>query len=445
MYKLLVIDDDPLVIQAVKLSVPSHWVVYGGSKIHQIPDVRFHAALVDMHLQSGSDKADGLKVISHLATHHPNLEIIAMSGALGRELMEASLEAGASRFLAKPLSSEEINLVLSKIEALMLLHGAQVRSSSSNQTIWVGDSDVSKTFKQKISFLRGENGFILIEGEIGSGKEVAARLINQIETDRSFLSVNVAAIPENLFDSEIFGHVKGAFTGADFNKVGLTEAAHGGDLFFDEIEALSLQNQAKLLRFLETGEVRKVGSKESIYVKVRILSASNISIADMVKNGQFREDLMYRLAGKKIHTPALRERIDDIESISRFFLEKERPRRNKELAPDAIQALQAHSWPGNVRELKRIIEQASLVSKLPIIREEDILNVLKPVARNRIESEETVDFSLGLNKLVELYEKRVILQAFKVTQDVEKLADMLTVSRSSMYKKIKDYQIEDAN
>ena len=263
------------------------------------PSGNFSAALVDMHLTPDMSKAEGVNHIARLHEADPHLEIVAMSGDLDRELMEACLKAGASRFLAKPLTPEELLLTLEKIEALHLLRDASARSTG--RVPWIGSSKKSADVKRALASLRAEPGPILIEGESGTGKEVAAALIHGQEgSGRPFVSVNLAALPENVFESEFFGHVRGAFTGADQNKMGLAEAAHGGDLFLDEVEALPLSQQAKLLRFLESGEVRRVGAKDSIRVQVRVIGATNQNLETMVREGHFREDLLWRMHGRKV-------------------------------------------------------------------------------------------------------------------------------------------------
>lgn len=453
--KLLVVDDDDLVAAAIRMSVPSQWRTSHASSLSDIQGAPFAAAFVDMHLTGDTTKAEGVSVIAKLRESDPHLEIVAMSGNLDRDLMEACLKAGASRFLAKPLSPEELQLTLEKIEALLLLRDVSARANES--TPWIGESAISQNVRRDIASLRGEPGPILIEGESGTGKEVAAGLIHAQETQgsnsrgsatRPFISVNLAALPENVFESEFFGHVRGAFTGADQNKMGLAEAAHGGDLFLDELEALPLTQQAKLLRFLESGEVRRVGAKESIRVQVRVIAATNRNLEMMVKEGLFREDLLWRLNGRKIMLPPLRTRIEDMSDLANHFLAREKPRRNKTLQPDAIEVLQTHSWPGNVRELKRIVEQLALHSPLPFIRGEDVSrwfpnSAQLPSAAVSTNGDVTeADLARGLNTLVGEYEAKVIRQALARNGDVDKTALQLGISRSSLYKKIKDYSIE---
>ena len=443
-FSLLIVDDDPLVHQSLKMCLPNHWKVFSAPRLEAIQYERFyHAAFVDMHLEPGSTKAAGPQVIEKLVKHNNQLEVVAMSGDLSRPLMESCLKAGAQRFLAKPLMPEEVLLILEKIEALWDLRSIDP-SAQRRGVRWVGNSAASQKIKKRIADLRGETSPVLIEGETGCGKEVAARLLHEQEGERPFIAVNLASIPENLFESEMFGHLKGSFTGADQNKVGLTEAAHGGDLFLDEIEALPLSQQAKLLRFLETGEIRRVGAKESSQVKVRVIAASNRSLQKMVAAGEFREDLLYRLASQRVDLVPLRDRLEDIDELAKHFLEAERPRRNKSFAEDGLAALKKYNWPGNVRELKRVCEQLSLTSPLPFIREEDVLNWLKPAATPPgAPSYTAIDFNKGLNLLVEEFEAHVIRTCLKQTSDIESAAKVLQVSRSNLYKKIKDYNIDE--
>lgn len=443
-FSLLIVDDDLLIHQALKMCLPPHWKVFSATKLEAIQYERFyHAAFVDMHLQPGTEKADGPKVIEKLVHHNNQLEVIAMSGDLSRALMESCLKAGAQRFLAKPLMPEEVLLVIEKIEALIELRNLDPNANR-NSVRWVGSSEASQKTKKRIAALRGETSPVLIEGETGCGKEVVSRLLHEQEGERPFIAVNLASIPDNLFESEMFGHIKGAFTGADSNKIGLTEAANGGDLFLDEIEALPLTQQAKLLRFLETGEVRKVGAKESINVKTRVIVASNKPLDKMVAAGEFREDLLYRLASQRIELTPLRDRLDDIDELAQHFLEKERPRRNKSFTDDGLAALKKYNWPGNVRELKRVCEQLSLTSPLPFIREEDVAAWLKPAATAvGAPSYTVIDFSKGLNTLVEEFEGHVIRTCLKQTKEIEDAAKLLQISRSNLYKKIKDYKIDE--
>ena len=439
-FTLLVVDDDPLIHQSLKLILPNHWKMFSVQNPEHIHVDRFyHAAFVDMHLGPGTSRPVGPQVISKLLAKNPQLEVVAMSGDLSRELMENCLKVGAQKFLAKPLMTEEISLVLEKIEALWHLRNFDQQQK---KTHWIGQGSRSQEIKKRLASLKGEKSPVLIEGETGTGKEVVARLLNQQEGERPFVAVNLGSIPEHLFESEIFGHIKGAFTGADQNKMGLAEAAHGGDLFLDEIEALPLSQQVKLLRFLESGEIRKVGAKESQIVQVRVIAASNRPLKEMIAAKEFREDLYFRLSSQCIELPPLRERLEDIQQLAEHFLSQEKPRRNKVFSPDGLAALQNYTWPGNVRELKRVCEQLSLTSPLPMIRADDVKNWVKADATMSSQSEfKTVDLSLGLAALVEQYEAHVIATCLKQFPEIEDAAKTLKISRSNLYKKISDYKI----
>lgn len=439
-FSLLFVDDDPLLHQSLKLIAPKQWRVISCQDPALVPfDKFFHLAFVDMHLTKNSNQKnpEGLDVIKKLSESQPQLEIVAASGDWSRDIMEKALKNGAQKFLAKPWQVDEVHSILEKTEALWHIRNV---AQSNRQTVWIGQSQVSQDLKKTLARLKGEVTPVLIEGETGTGKEVVARVLHEQESERPFIPVNVAAIAENLFESEMFGHVKGAFTGADQLKVGLIEAAHGGDLFLDEIEEFPLQHQAKLLRFLESGEIRKVGGKDVQKVQTRVIVASNKSLETMVKEGKFREDLYFRLASQKILLPPLRQRLEDVKALAEFFLEKQKPRYNKTLTQDGIEALSKYSWPGNVRELKRVCEQLALTSPLPLIRSEDVSQWIKPSIK--ISASQKIDFSVGLTKLVENYEAQVIQSFLESETDMDKAAAILQVSKSNLYKKIKDYNLK---
>lgn len=445
-FHLLVVDDDSLIVDSLRMLVPKNWSLSAVSSIEQLRELTktsrlFHAAFVDMHLTKDLKFAEGPQIIHELNRKTPQLEIIAMSGDLSLDLMEACLKNGAQRFLAKPLLPEEVSATLEKIEAVWMMRLMESRGHS-HQIRWIGSGAKSQEVKKQIAALRGEDGPVLIEGETGTGKEVLFRLLNQQENGRPFVAVNIASIPETLFESEMFGHVKGAFTGADQNKMGLAEAAHGGDLFLDEIEAMPLHQQVKLLRFLESGEVRKVGAREPVMVKTRVICASNQKLSDLVKKGEFREDLLFRLGGKKIILPPLRERAEDIAELCQFFINKQKPRINKVFSAEAIDYLETYAWPGNVRELKRVCEQLCLTSPLPIIRPEDAKHLLSLESQDSELAGSAIDWDLGLDQIMTQFEKRVLEKCLQKEPDVDLAADRLKISRSSLYKKIKDYQLK---
>lgn len=436
---LLIVDDDAMLANSVKLMAPAGYKVFIASKPDLIPDhVFYHAAMVDMHILSNvGETPDGPAVISQLLKKNPQTEIVSMSGDLNRQNMEMAIKAGAARFLAKPLIAAEVTMVLEKIMAYWQLR--QVDYSNHKKTTLVGHSPVIEQVKKTVASLKGERSSVLIEGETGTGKDVIARLLAQQEGNKPFVTINCAGIPENLFESEFFGHLKGSFTGADQNKVGLCEAANGGDLFLDEIEALPLSQQAKLLRFLETGEVKKVGAKESFQVDVRVVAASNQPLKQLIAEKKFREDLYFRISAHKITLPGLRERKEDIPEVAKYFLEKDKAKRNKHFDQEAFEALQSYEWPGNIRELKRVCEQLVLTSPLPMVRKEDVRRLL--FSNGAPENAEAINLEQSLEEFINGQEKKFITLLLKQNNNIDQACAMLQISKSSLYKKIKDYGI----
>jgi DNA-binding NtrC family response regulator len=444
-FSLLLVDDDRLIADSLRLLLKkSPWTLTVVTNEASVPtEGSFHAAFVDLHLTPDTSKAEGTGVMAGLKERFPRTEIIAISGDLSLELMEKCLAHGAKKFLAKPLMPDEVMATLEKVEALWRLREIEHRPSP-DRAQWIGRSKTSDHLKSQIAQLVGEKGPILIEGETGTGKEVVSRLLHQQDPARPFIPVNISAIPETLFESELFGHVKGAFTGADQMKVGLAEAANGGDLFLDEIEALPLAQQVKLLRFLESGEVRKVGGKETTRPHVRVVAASNQNLETLAKEGKFREDLLFRLKAKKLLLPPLRDRLDDLEDLAKYFLAHERPRSNKMFTADAFALLKTYRWPGNVRELKRVCEQLALTSPLPMIRPEDVQKILfvDGDSSGAAKTAFNLKDGKGLQEKLDAFEAELIQFALNEIRDIDRTTETLKMSRSGLYKKIKDYGLE---
>lgn len=440
-FHLLIIDDDPLIHQSLKFLLKDQWKIFSVQNPKLLSIDRFyHVAMVDMHLDpEKKGKAQGLELLKLIQSQNPQTELIAISGDLNPVLMEDCLKAGATRFLAKPFGEEELLSVLDKIQSYWQMRSHDPNSS---QYRWIGTSRQSQEILKNISLQKGEFQHVLIEGETGTGKEVIAHLLNHQETGRPFVPVNMASLPEHLFESEFFGHVKGAFTGADAHKIGLVELANGGDLFLDEIEALAPHHQAKLLRFLESGEIRKVGSKDIQIVHCRVISASNEPLRKLVEEKKFREDLYFRISAHNIQIPSLKERLDDIEELASYFLNQAKGSKNKKWTAEGLEALKKYSWPGNARELKRICEQLALISPLPLIRKEDVQMTVAPAMTQTIFSQH-LQLERGLNQLLSDYEKEILSQALQQTKDIKELAQTLKISLSNLYKKIDEHDLKE--
>ncbi len=448
-YTLLVVDDDVSFCESFKFVVPDNWVVFTATNADEVfENQTFSAAFVDMHLSDTKDgQPDGPKVIERLLDTNPKIQIVAMSGDLSMDLMENCLKAGAQRFISKPVNPQEVVAILGKIEAFYEMNEETDKESIS----WIGSSLFSKQIKYDIANLRDEKSHILIEGETGTGKEIVASLLSRQEKGGHIVTVNAASIPVDLFESEFFGHIEGAFTGAKSSKKGLAELADGGDLFLDEVNSIPQEFQAKLLRFMENGEIRRVGSVKPTFVKVRVISATNSSLEKLVKEGKFREDLYFRLNGNRINLLPLRQRKEDIEDLANHFMNRLRPQCCKVFSREAMSVLMDYDFPGNVRELKRICERLALSSPLPIIRKEDVNELFLISKRNNEFAFGSDGFffsysnlHLGLETILSICEESVLDATVKKYKNVDEAIKVLKMSKSNFYKKLKDYGIKSS-
>ena len=322
---------------------------------------------------------DGIGVMAHCKEHSPETEAVVLTGKSSMDTAIAALRHGAFDYLTKPCKLIEIQALLKRVaekrqltqKCRALTH--QVQRLEGTPRL-IGNSLGMQKVRMLIEKVAPTNSTVLILGETGTGKELVARGLHDQSTraDNPFVAVNCGALPETLIESELFGHRKGAFTGADEHRVGLFEVAHGGTIFLDEIGELPKAMQAKLLRVLESGEIRRVGENKATNVDVRVVCATHRDLPEMVAAGEFREDLMYRINTFEIYLPPLRERIDDIPDLARYLLSRHRRGGQAELALDAIEALRGHVWPGNVRELANVIEHATILCDSGPIRYEHL-------------------------------------------------------------------------
>jgi len=322
----------------------------------------------------------GIDVIARAKEMSPDTDAVVLTGKSSMETAIAALRHGTFDYLTKPCKLIELKSVLQRVAQKRELTNKYRAVKQRLQRLegtsnLVGDSPDMRRVGRLISKVAPTNSSVLILGETGTGKELVARALHDhsLRSEMPFVAVNCGALPENLIESELFGHRKGAFTGAEEHRVGLFEVAGGGTLFLDEIGELPKSMQAKLLRFLESGEVRRVGENESFTCDVRVVCATHRRLDEMVAEGQFREDLWFRVNTFEIRIPHLRERRDDIPILARHLLKRLRPNigPNAEVfTPDALAALCEHCWPGNVRELANVIEHATIISdELPFSAE----------------------------------------------------------------------------
>jgi len=371
-------DDEPSLQELMKLELPrlGHTVTVcpdGLTAIAALEKNTYDCILVDLDMPG----KDGISVIAHCKEMSPETEAVVLTGKSSMETAIAALRHGAFDYLTKPCKLIEIQALLNRVsekrqltQKYRALQHQVLRLEGAPQLI--GKTLSMQKVKVLIEKVAPTNSTVLILGETGTGKELVARALhdNSQRIDNPFVAINCGALPESLIESELFGHRKGAFTGADDHRIGLFEVAHGGTIFLDEIGELPKSMQAKLLRVLENGEIRRVGENKSVTVDVRVVCATHRNLPVMVAEEEFREDLMYRINTFEISLPPLRERIDDVPDLARHLLVRHRRSPETQLAEDAVEALRGHVWPGNVRELANVIEHATILCDSgPIHRE----------------------------------------------------------------------------
>lgn len=442
--KLLVIEDDEnfgyvLTNFLKEKGIDPVWVKEGEKAIELLKRDSFHVVLLDQKLPD----RDGINLAKEILSIKPGLKIIFMTAYPDVKKAVEAIKAGAFDYLTKPIEPEELMWLLGKairmddLEKIENFHQYSL-SQQQESLVLIGRSKAIKDMKEFISIAsRAITSPVLITGETGTGKSLLAKIIHYSGPLRHkpFVSVNCAAIPDSLIESELFGHERGAFTGATKSKKGLFEIADGGTLFLDEIGEMSLQLQAKLLHVLDTGLVRPLGSEKERKVQVRVIAASNRKLLEEVKKGNFRMDLYFRIAVLHFEIPPLRERREDIEDLAYFFLKRLFPNRKIQLSFDDLKTLKQYSFPGNIRELKNIIERAALLSRGPYLN----LKRFLPEDIKRGKSEEKSEQNLLPLKEIE---KDYILYVLKrMNWNKRKAAEVLGISLSTLKRRLKSWSI----
>lgn len=396
---------------------------------------------------------DGIEVLAQIKSLS-DIPVIMISGHGNIPIAVKAMQLGAYNFLQKPLSYDEIVLMAKRaLEVRRLLsENLQLKAHISKQWRLVGESDKIKTLRQQIDYASRSNSRVLITGESGTGKELIARLLheNSPRSNYPFVEVNCAAIPQELIESELFGHEKGSFTGALDKKVGKFELADKGTLFLDEIGDMSLITQSKVLRVIETQTFQRVGGNKNIKVDTRIIAATNKDLVAEVQKGTFREDLFFRLNVICINSPPLRERLEDIPLLVEHFISlisAETGLKKKEVSPEVLKRFQQYSWYGNIRELRNVVERIMIMVPARYVQLEDIERA--GIFQTQIVSKENDYFSIKtLKEAKEAFERDYIIKKLKENNwNISKTAEMISVERSSLHKKIKTYDIseEDIN
>ncbi|MCD6450972.1 MAG: sigma-54-dependent Fis family transcriptional regulator [Acidobacteria bacterium] len=396
-------------------------------------------------------KMDGLKALEEIKKLDETLQVVMISGHGTIETAVKATKLGAFDFIEKPLSLDKTLLVVKNALKQKKLEeeNRRLRETIEKRYKLIGESEAMKRLKMEIAIAAPTNGRVLIVGENGTGKELVARNIHyqSLRREGPFVEVNCAAIPDELIESELFGHKKGAFTGAIENKVGKFKLADGGTLFLDEIGDMSLRTQAKVLRSLEEGKFEPVGETKAITVDVRVIAATNKDLEREIGQGNFRKDLFYRLNVIPIHVPPLRERKEDIPLLADHFItlfSAEYGKKVKRLSLGAISALTEYHWPGNVRELKNIIERLVIMVPEDTIEEKDVQTVLsgKSLAITEPSSSLSHNFS-SLREARASFERNFILKKLTETgYNISATARLLGVERSHLHKKMKTLGIK---
>jgi DNA-binding NtrC family response regulator len=385
----------------------------------------------------------GVEVLKYIKDHAPTTQVIMLTNVVDVKTAIETTKLGAYDFISKPYESDELLATVRRaLEHKQLIIDKEVNQLGRPVEL-IGECQIFKDVVHKAVKLASSEAFVLIHGASGTGKELFARLIHENSTrkDQPFIAVNCAAMPDQLLESELFGHEKGSFTSAVNTKQGLVEVADGGTLFLDEVGDISVSTQPKLLRFLETGEFRRVGGTSARMVDVRVVSATNKNLQEEVKASRFREDLLYRLNVVSLRLPNLSERKEDIPLLVENFLS--RKTKAKYLSPQAFQTLMNYDWPGNVRELEHVIEGAVALSHNDVIEPKDLwMNVAlsgTPSASSVPNQLPTADQLLKIDELEKLYIERV-LKHHKWNR--VKTAATLGITPKTLYLKIKRYKIQ---
>lgn len=457
---VLIVDDEASIRQSLSgaLKDEGYKVTLAASGKEAIEALRADRPDVVM-LDIWMPEMDGLEVLKQVKSEWPDQIVIMMSGHGTIDTAVRATKLGAFDFIEKPLSLERLLVMLQNVSGVQDLarENQALRKQISRGRALVGESPVMKQIQGLIQRVAPTTGSVLITGENGTGKEVVAHAIHSLSTrfNKPFVEINCAAIPEELIESELFGHERGAFTGATALRRGKFDLANGGTLFLDEIGDMSLKTQAKVLRIVQEQKFERVGGSQTIQVDVRIVAATNKDLKAEIQRGSFREDLFYRLNVVPFQIPPLRDRKEDIPVLARHFLKElcaAHSRTLRALTPEALQVLGTYSWPGNVRELKNLVERVIILTAesedgQPITAA-DLLSHLKDESLSvRASEEEAIAAKPGIGKNLrdarQEFEKDFIVKTLRENDfNVSKCAQILGVERSHLHRKIKSFGIE---
>ncbi len=447
-HSILVVDDEPSVCFLLKeeLSELKQFDVITANDGAQAMNTLQHRPIDIVLLDVKMPRVGGMEVLKFITEHHPTTQVIMLSNYADVKTAIEATKLGAYDFVGKPYNRDELLATVKRAVQhrkltidIELMKYELTRKSGEKEII--ARSETMQSMLATAKKIAESDSIVHIHGASGSGKELVASLIHHhsLRADRPFVAVNCASLPDSLLESELFGHEKGAFTDAHVMKQGLVEVANGGSLFLDEIGDISQVVQPKLLRFLETGEFRRVGGTTSMTVDVRIISATNKDLQSEVKAGRFREDLLYRLNVVTLRIPPLKDRKEDIPPLVEFFLKKKaKTKTPKKIGPDVMASLMAYDWPGNVRELEHAIEGAVLLSHDETIRAKDFVLMHSDAHHQQSFSPAHDSSSMTIEELERMHIEQT-LKRFKFNRS--KSARALGITLKTLYLKIKKYKI----
>jgi two-component system nitrogen regulation response regulator NtrX len=447
--KILIVDDEKPIRDALRMVLE-----YEGFKILEAADgdeaktvledhVDVDVALVDVMLPG----RDGLAVLSEIRQRPSAPEVIMISGHATVQTAVEATKRGAFEFLEKPLSTDRVLLTIRNAlnQNILQRECIDLRRKAEKRHELIGEHPLMKQLWKEILKTAPTNATVLIYGESGTGKELIARAIHDksLRSKEPFVQVNCAAIPEELIESELFGHEKGSFTGATERKIGKFDQADGGTIFLDEIGDMSLKTQSKVLRVLEEGEIQRVGSSKINKVDVRVIAATNKDLKKEIAENKFRDDLYFRLNVVPIYSPALREKREDIPVLIDFFTRnyaEENNFRPKRFAPDALEAMLYFSWKGNVRELRNVIERLMIMAEGEVITRKDLPEPVRGEAGVSLPDPATIKTLKDFRDLAE--KDFIVAKLQKNNWNISQTAREIDTPRSNLYKKLAQYGIK---
>ncbi len=434
MQKLLLVEDDPALQFTIQTALEEKGyavdaVSTTGEAIDRLSDGAYPIVISDIYV----DERTGLDVLNAAKKRDPRCSVILMTGRGTMETVMAATRGGVFDYIAKPFDLDVMIEAVERAEAALLTSGEEAEEEELPESQMIGTSPAMIEIYKKVSRVAPTTATVIIEGETGTGKELVARMIHSFSQRASqpFVPVDCAAIPPSLLESELFGAMRGAFTGADRDRVGILESAHRGTVFLDEIGDIEPDFQVKLLRFLQEREIRPVGSSRAKEVDVRVIAATNRNLQQMTDEGKFRLDLWYRLNVVRIVMPPLRDRRNDIPLLARFFVNKYNGRYNRDvkLMDSGVKALQDYTWPGNVRQLQHLIERLTVLADRV---DADAVHEALTVMESR---EKPVD------TLADAEEEQIRRVLAATGGNKSKAAQILGIERKTLYRKLERMKV----